>query len=132
MLSLDLNSKFAEYIKTSEHYFNNLKDVLSKNEYRKASEYLWGTIAQLIKALAYLYGIPLGSHKSIKIFIREIATEKNDEEYFKSFLFLEKLHVNFYDEIIEPEEFQIYLKSANNFLNKTNRLITKKLKENKK
>jgi len=127
VLSVDLPNKFAEYIQIKEHYYHNLQEVLSKGEYGKASEYLWGVVAQSIKALALLYKTQLGTHPSIKRFVRQVSTEIEDSEYYSLFLLIEKLHVNFYDEIIEPGEFQIYLNHAKKFLDKTQNLTDKKL-----
>ena len=44
--------------------------------------------------------------------------ELEDEEFHKSFLFLNTLHKNFYDEVIDPKDFQMYRKEAESFLRK--------------
>lgn len=44
--------------------------------------------------------------------------ELEDEEFHKSFLFLNTLHNFFYDEVIDPKDFQMYHKEAESFLRK--------------
>jgi hypothetical protein len=113
----------------ADHYYSNMTEMYSQGEYRKASELLWGALTQSIKALASLYSIKIYSHKFFKIFIKRISREIGDIEYYHLFLFLGRLHENFYDEKIDPEDSRIYIEKATIFLDKTKVLISKRLKE---
>ena len=104
-----------------------MKKTLAKKEHRKASELLWGTITQSIKALASLSDKKIRSHKSFITSTRQIAKESNDPEYHELFLDLQVLHRNFYDEQFDSIDFPIYLKKAKRFIEKNDELIKKKL-----
>lgn len=39
--------------------------------------------------------------------MNDLNKELEDEEFYKSFLFLNTLHKNFYDEVIDPKDFSI-------------------------
>ena len=127
MLSISASHNFEKYIRTRDHYFNNMRETLGKKEYQKASELLWGAITQSIKALASLSGIHIHSHNFFKRYTREISKDIGDPEYHELFLSLQQLHQNFYDEQIDPIDFPIYLKKAKNFLEKNDILIRRKL-----
>lgn len=121
------NDVFNKYIKTRDHYYRNMKEALSKKEYQKASELLWGSVTQSIKALASLSGIKIRSHNKFKSFTRRIAKDIEDWEYHDLFLSLQHLHQNFYDEHVDPLDFPIYHEKARNFIKKNDKLIRQKL-----
>jgi len=123
------NDIFKKYIRTRDHYYTNMKKVLAKKEHRKASELLWGTITQSIKALASLAGIKIRSHNRFRTFTRQVAKESKDPEYHKLFLDLQVLHRHFYDEQFDSVDFPNYHKKALQFLKKNNNLIKKKFIE---
>jgi len=113
------------YIKIRDEYFANAEMFAGKGEYRKASELLWGAIAQTIKALAIKRGLIIENHRQFFDYMRGLAKETRDVELYKTFLFLNDLHKNFYDEKIRPEDFNIYLKEAYQFIVKLNTIMEK-------
>ncbi len=123
---------FLDYSHMADQYYNNMIHAYHEREYRKASELLWGTISQLIKALAILYGKTITQHGEFFQFVKKYSQEMNDEEYYELFLFLHDLHKNFYDRTFPDEDFQIYLKKADKFIIKTRNYIEKRLEELKK
>ena len=131
-LSHSGNNIFSKYIDTRNHYYKNMEQTVNKEEYRKASELLWGAVTQSIKALASLSGIMISQHKFFRTYTRDVAREIGDIEYHELFLTLETLHRNFYDEKIDPIDFPLYLEKANKFLEKTEQLIQKKLEQLKR
>ena len=128
---MDLNNKFFEYIQTRDHYYHNMEITLGKGEYRKSSKLLWGAITQSIKALASLPPSPreITRHNDFFDFTGDTAKETRDAGYYELFVGLNALHKNFYDEIIPENSFLFYLKNAKKFLQKTQDLIDKKLKQ---
>jgi len=118
-------NRVQTYLKRRDEYYVNALKSASKGEFSKASEFLWGAITQSLKALAAVNGIGLGKHKQFFEFMRQISKELRDEELYKSFLFLRKLHINFYEEVIDPQDFQIYLKEAKLFMQKIDEIIKK-------
>ena len=122
---------FSGYVKTRDHYYENMMETFSKGEYRKASEFLWGAVTQSIKALAVLPPSPkeIRRHDEFFDFTKGVSKETRDKEYHELFLDLNALHRNFYDEIIPEDSFLIYLEKAKNFLKKTQNLIDEKLRQ---
>ncbi|MDF2954937.1 PaREP1 family protein [Candidatus Alkanophaga liquidiphilum] len=106
------------YAKTRDKYLTNAEKFAGRGEFRKASELLWGAIAQEVKAVAARAGKRLGRHKGLRNFVKTLSKEVENPELYKSFLFLETLHVNFYDEVIEPSDFEVYAKEAYQFMRK--------------
>ncbi len=104
--------KFRE---TRDRYYLNALEMIDRKEYRKASELLWGSITQGIKLLAGLRNIRIATHRQFFGFLKELSKELGDEEIYETFLFLRDLHENFYDEVINPEDFDLYLKKATEF-----------------
>ncbi len=119
-----LEKKVHEYISNRDQYFFNAQEFASRGEFRKASEFLWGAVALQIKLLALVKkNIGLGRHEDFRRFIRELSKELKDVEIRKSFEILEKLHINFYDEVISSEDFEFYLKEAIKFMKKLDDLM---------
>ncbi|MHC1585368.1 MAG: PaREP1 family protein [Candidatus Syntropharchaeia archaeon] len=108
----------SNYAKTRDKYLTNAEKFAGRGEFRKASELLWGAIAQEIKTVAARAGKRLGRHKDLKNFIKTLSKEVENPKLYKSFLFLETLHVNFYDEVIELSDFEVYAKEAYQFIKK--------------
>lgn len=115
-------------METRDHYYRNLEKTLTKRDYRKSSELLWGTITQAIKALATMppYPIEIKAHDDFYYFTEIVSKVTRDEEYYELFLFLNSLHQNFYDKIIPENGFRLYIKKAKEFLKKTQNLINEK------
>lgn len=116
--SLNSNENFsAVFLNQRDHYFSNAQDMIKKGEIRKASEMLWGAIAQEIKFLASLRSVQLRSHKNIKEFVKQIAKEERNEKIYETLLELESLHRYFYDEdIMDAEDFPMYYDKVKKFL----------------
>ncbi|RLI74785.1 hypothetical protein DRP04_14240 [Archaeoglobales archaeon] len=113
------SEKIHEYEVTRDEYLRNADEFLREGKLRKASEFLWGAIALQIKRVALIkYKEYLGTHKQITTFVKKLAESLKDEELIITYRFLEKLHTNFYDEEIEPDEFEIHRKEAYKFMKK--------------
>ena len=98
-----------------DRYYLNALEMMNRKEYRKASELLWGSITQAIKLIAALRNIRITKHGQFFGFLKELSRELGDEELYETFLFLRDLHENFYEEVINPKDFDIYLKKATEF-----------------
>ncbi len=117
-------SKLLEYLNTRDKYLSNALKLAGEGETRKASELLWGAVALQIKLLALAKkNLKLATHKELRRFMRELAKELGDPELYKTFQLVEKLHTNFYDEILDPEDFKLYLEEALKLLRKLDQLI---------
>ena len=120
----DLN-KAQRHVRRRDDYYNNALKYAATGKFPKASEFLWGAVTQSLKALAATRDINIASHAAFFSFTRDISKELEDEEFHKSFLFLNTLHKNFYDEVIDPKDFQMYHKEAESFLRKIEEIAKK-------
>ncbi len=115
---MDNLNKAQRHLRRRDDYYNNALKYAAKGKFPKASEFLWGAVTQSLKALAAMRDINITTHAAFFGFTRDISKELEDEEFHKSFLFLNTLHKNFYDEVIDPKDFQMYHKEAESFLRK--------------
>jgi len=95
-----------------DQYRANAEHAIAAGEYRKASELLWGAIAQQLKALAASHNIVITSHRQFFDFLRQLAAELGDRPLYEDFIALNALHKNFYDEIIPPDAFPGFYQKA--------------------
>lgn len=93
-----------EYKAQSVYYFANALSSIQAGNTEKASEFLWGSMAQALKAVAASKGIALNSHGELRNYARELAKEQKDESIFKVFRNAESLHRNFYEFGFELED----------------------------
>lgn len=88
----------------SVHYFENALGAIQAGNAQKASEFLWGSMAQALKAVAARKGISLNSHGSLRTYASQLAKELEDESIVKDFRDAESLHRNFYEFGFELED----------------------------
>lgn len=91
----------------SIHYLENALAFLEAGEAEKASEFLWGSLAQALKAVASVKGAFLRSHHQVRQYARELALQRGDVEIFDTFLLAESLHRNFYELGSDLESIQV-------------------------
>lgn len=90
--------KAVEKHKTqSIHYLENALKWMNVGNAEKASEFLWGSMAQALKALAARKGISLRSHRLIHDYAYLVSKELNDESLRVAFDKAQSLHSNFYE-----------------------------------
>lgn len=118
MREVSSRSKIQDYSRMRDVYYKNALDHVRKKEFGKASEFLWGSIAQSLKLLAAMRNIKITTHRHFIEFTRQLSKELGDTELYELLLFLRQLHSNFYDREIDPEDFEIYHKKAIKFMKK--------------
>lgn len=79
------------------HYLENASKFIKVGNSEKASEFLWGSMAEAIKAAAASKGIQLKSHRELRNYAIGLAKELGDESIRNSFLHAQSLHSNFYE-----------------------------------
>jgi len=125
-LSRSGERKVQEYLKTRDRYLLNAFKSASEREFRKASEFLWGAVALEIKLFALIKkSRALAKHEDLRDFVRMLAKEAGVPEIYEAFQLIERLHVNFYDEVLDPRDFELYLKKALWFINKLEEMLWK-------
>jgi Archaeal PaREP1/PaREP8 family. len=118
-----------EYVKNAEKYLVNASEMLAKKDYNKSGEMLWGSIAELIKALGMVYGKNLPKHRLLIDFIKKMAISLRDDELRR--LVVERaqaLHANFYENFIEVEDFPAYYNDAHKAYKRLYEVIEKEIK----
>lgn len=111
LLSADMDpaERFEAYINASEYFWREGLRLLEV-DVRQASEKLWNSVVQLVKAYAERRGLPHDSHRLIWRAVRELARE--DDEIITLFAAVEQLHVNFYEGHLEREDVEKLAKDA--------------------
>ncbi len=90
-------SAVARYIANSDQYWDNALLFLRKRETGKASEFLWGSVAQAVKAIAASRGKRLRMHVQIRGYVELLSRELQDSSILEGFAAVESLHSNFYE-----------------------------------
>ena len=91
------------YVTRSQEYLQNAYASLEQNEVEKAGEFLWGSMAQAIKAIAAFKDVELRSHGAIWTYVRELSRELGDETLLEAFRDAHSLHQNFYESGLTSE-----------------------------
>lgn len=96
------------YIKQSLLYLNNASEEIGKQKYEKASEFLWGSVAEALKAvLMARKGFRIKSHGELWDVARELSKEYCDEDIYVVFREANSLHSNFYEVSLKEEDVMI-------------------------
>jgi Archaeal PaREP1/PaREP8 family len=110
---------------TRDQYRSNAETAIVAGEFRKASELLWGSITQELKALAATYGVVISSHRQFFEFLKQLEKELGDRYLYIEFVELNALHKNFYDETIPDDVFPEYYGRSIEYLAHIDSLIRK-------
>lgn len=116
-------SLVEQYRNMGEHYLENAAKLWSEKEFRKASEMLWGAIAQHLKGLAACKGKVIFGLGDFYDFVKALAKEQGDDYLRKEFAELFVLHNNFYDEKIFQDDFPSYYMRTKIYVRRINKLI---------
>lgn len=97
-----------KYKKQSLHYLENAFAALEDGESEKAGEFLWGSMAQALKAVAASKGIELRRHWDITDYARGLAKELEDKALSDAYGHANYLHSNFYEAGLRTEDVYVY------------------------
>jgi hypothetical protein len=98
------DNRVEKHRKQSYHYFDNAVRYLAVGDSEKASEFLWGSMAQALKALAASRGITLPSHNQLRWYAQGLAKELDDNGIYDVFREAQSLHSNFYETGLQVED----------------------------
>lgn len=110
-------------------YLANASEAISKGEYSKASEMLWGAVTQEIKKLAAYKGIRITTHGEFFEFMRAVSKQVGDHSLYEAFATLNVLHSNFYDPAFPDVDFPGYHQKALDFLKRLEALLIDQVRE---
>ena len=93
------------YVKQSQLYLENAHKEIGRQEYEKASELLWGSVAEALKAvLMARKGLKIKAHGELWEAARDLARELGDESIYTIFREANSLHSNFYEVRLGKED----------------------------
>ncbi len=101
---LEPSKRVKKHKSQSIHYYENALRSIEAGDAEKASEFLWGSVSQAVKALAMHRGIELRSHQRIRSYVMEVAKALQDESIKHSFDVAQSLHSNFYESGLSLED----------------------------
>jgi len=101
---LDAKAKVKKYINQSLRYLKNASKSIDAGNSDKAGEFLWGSMAQALKALAASRGIHLGNHRQIWNYVESLPKELEDKSIYDTFIQANFLHTNFYESELELKD----------------------------
>ncbi len=94
---METKKKIKRYRTQSIHYFENALHYIEIGDAAKASEFLWGSMAQALKAVAGSRDIWLRSHNQLRDYAMESARALKDDSIRHAFDYAQSLHSNFYE-----------------------------------
>ena len=109
-VDLELKEKTKKHRTQSVHYFENALRYIEMGDSEKASELLWGSMSQALKAVAANRGIRLKSHKDIRNYAIEATRATRDDSIWHAFTTAQSLHSNFYETGLMLEDVAIAAK----------------------
>ena len=92
----------------SIHYLENAFSSIQAGNAGKAGEFLWGSMAQALKAVAASKGRELRTHWDITDYAKALAKELGDKDLIDSFGHASYLHSNFYEADLRVEDVLMY------------------------
>ncbi len=98
---MDVEAKVKKYAGQSRHYLLNASKFIDAGDSEKASEFLWGSLAEVIKAVALSKGFQLKKHGEIWTYVENLTKELEDKSIYNAFRHAHDLHINFYESDIE-------------------------------
>ena len=82
---MDVKAKVEKYAGQSRHYLLNASKFIDTGDSAKASEFLWGSMAQALKAVAANNGMFLRNHGRIWNFAESLTKELEDKSIYDAF-----------------------------------------------
>ena len=106
------SEEISVYARQSIHYIQNAIKFLEQEEYEKACEFIWGSMAEAMKAVAQSKGIELKMHADLWKYARGISKELDDKNIYDAFVKASALHSNFYETNLNEVDIRILAKDV--------------------
>jgi len=97
-----------KYKDQSYHYFENALNSIQAGDAEKAGEFLWGSMAQALKAVAANEERKLNTHDKIRKYAAELAKKHDDMSLWDVYGIANSLHGNFYEAGLSLEEVETH------------------------
>ena len=95
-----------EHVRTAETFLEDSDREFRVGDRLQASEKLWGAASHAVMALAQHNGWADGSHRALKMAVRQLGEEHDAPTLRGGFIAAEKFHRNFYHDFMEDFEIQ--------------------------
>lgn len=96
------------YKRQSVRYLENAYRSLRDQEPEKAGEFLWGSMAQAVKAAAATRNIRLRSHNQLREYANSLSKAVDDWNISTHFQVASSLHANFYETELSVKDVLLY------------------------
>ena len=97
----------------SYRFLEHAGEEFEKGDMLQASEKAWGAVAHYVKSVAKARGWPDGSHRDIAVNARRLLDRTPDpDSNRKRFALVNLLHVNFYEEELDPKDVELGIEDA--------------------
>ena len=103
----------ARHEEISYRFLEHANEEFEKDDMLQASEKAWGAVAHYVKSVAKANGWSDGSHRDIAVNARRLLDLTPDPEgNRKRFALINMLHVNFYEEDLDPKDVKLGIRDA--------------------
>lgn len=104
---LEPRIKVERYAGRSLNYLRNAAKFIDRGDAEKASEFLWGSIVQALKAVALSKGFLLKNHAAIWNYVDALTKDLQNKDIRDAFVSANLLHTNFYESELELDRVRI-------------------------
>ena len=105
----------------SQTMLAHAQEEFAKRDMLQASEKAWGAVAHCVKAIATERGWPNRSHPDVRRNARRLIDQTdNPGRYRRMFNLVERLHINFYEEVFDEDEVRDGIEDATSVIEAVN------------
>jgi hypothetical protein len=105
-------SRAQRYAEQSVVYVLNAGKAFEEKEYEKAGEFLWGGMAEALKAHAATNHREIKRHWDIGEYATELSKTMRDPGLYDTFFKVQSLHSNFYEADLNPAVIEGIMRDA--------------------
>ena len=98
------NTESERYSQLSRHFIEKANEYLLAGDAVQASEKGWGAVAEAFKSIAEERGWYHQGHRLLNDVAFQLTEEWSREDVLSMFDSAEKLHINFYEDVMELDE----------------------------
>lgn len=115
-----------EYKSQSIHYLENVYNFIDTGDAEKAGEFLWGSMAEALKAAAASEGRRLKAHWEIGDYALELAKKYEDKSIWDAYGHASYFHHGFYEAGLTIDDVRLRLDEVREAIVKLFKLIPDK------
>ena len=120
---MEVKESAEKYKVQSIHYLENAFVSMEAGDAEKAGEFLWGSMAEALKAVAASRGIMLTAHWEIGDYASKLAKELGDKSIYDVYGHASYLHSNYYEAGLRIEDVYVYAEGIRKAVGKLLSLI---------